>query len=150
MKNTPPKYTLRKIRRTDLSLILKWRNHESIRAVSGNSSLINITTHSKWFHRTPNLLKYLFLIESIPSGVVIYDKRFSHWNIYLDPKLSKNMNYGSIMADLMIQKLQKSRFFDIMATIQKNNETSLRFHEKLGFELVGEVSDTCFVYRKEL
>jgi hypothetical protein len=65
----------------DRDLILGWRNHPSVRAVSLTTHVISAEEHARWWaSRRQNVL--IFQDETGPAGVVIFDG--TTWSFYLD------------------------------------------------------------------
>jgi RimJ/RimL family protein N-acetyltransferase len=65
----------------DRDLILGWRNHPSVRAVSLTTHEITPAEHARWWaSRSSDVL--IFEDEGKPAGVVIFDG--TTWSFYLD------------------------------------------------------------------
>ncbi|MFI5894429.1 GNAT family N-acetyltransferase [Actinoplanes sp. NPDC051513] len=66
----------------DRDLILPWRNHPSVRAVSLTTHEIKPEEHARWWEkRWPDVLIYSD-DQGTPAGVVIFDG--NTWSFYLD------------------------------------------------------------------
>ncbi len=66
---------------SDRDLILGWRNHPSVRAVSLTTHVIAPDEHARWWaSRRQNVL--IYHDETGPAGVVIFDG--TTWSYYLD------------------------------------------------------------------
>jgi hypothetical protein len=65
----------------DRDLILPWRNHPSVRAVSLTTHVITPEEHARWWaSRRQNVL--IYQDDDGPAGVVIFDG--TTWSFYLD------------------------------------------------------------------
>ncbi|MEV6347070.1 GNAT family N-acetyltransferase [Actinoplanes sp. NPDC051851] len=66
---------------TDRDLILSWRNHPSVRAVSLTTHEIRPEEHAAWW-ATRKALVLIYEEDGVPSGVVIFNG--NTWSFYLD------------------------------------------------------------------
>jgi hypothetical protein len=72
---------LRPATEDDRDLILAWRNHPSVRAVSLTTHVIQPDEHAKWWaNRRQTVL--IYEDDGVPAGVVIFDG--GTWSFYLD------------------------------------------------------------------
>ncbi|GAA0438517.1 hypothetical protein Aca07nite_47500 [Actinoplanes capillaceus] len=72
---------LRPARETDRDLVLPWRNHPSVRAVSLTTHEIRPAEHAAWWAaRGGDVL--IYEEDGVPAGVVIFNG--SAWSFYLD------------------------------------------------------------------
>jgi hypothetical protein len=72
---------LRPATEDDRDLILTWRNHPSVRAVSLTTHVIQPDEHAKWWAgRRQTVL--IYEDDGVPAGVVIFDG--GTWSFYLD------------------------------------------------------------------
>ena len=51
---TEYKHRVRPVKKSDLSLILSWRNHEEIRKHMYNKKIISNEEHLNWFNKSNN------------------------------------------------------------------------------------------------
>ena len=135
------KCKLRAMSEEDLSLVLAWRNAETIRTNMYNDHIISMDEHRKWFTRVKGDPAYRLLIfeyQGTPIGFIninqidIKNNR-CHWGFYLAESYAGHgyglslgyygLNY--VFIDLKIHKLCSEVF--------SFNHSSLKFHEKLGF-----------------
>ncbi|MBB2945191.1 hypothetical protein FB565_004924 [Actinoplanes lutulentus] len=73
---------LRPARDSDRDLVLGWRNHPSVRAVSLTTHEIQPAEHAAWWAaRSGNVLIYVD-DNDVPAGVVIFNG--TTWSFYLD------------------------------------------------------------------
>ena len=72
---------LRPARDSDRDLVLPWRNHPSVRAVSLTTHEIAPAEHAAWWaRRSADVL--IYEEDGVPAGVVIFNG--STWSFYLD------------------------------------------------------------------
>jgi hypothetical protein len=72
---------LRPARDSDRDLVLPWRNHPSVRAVSLTTHEIQPAEHAAWWaRRSDDVL--IYEEDGVPAGVVIFNG--STWSFYLD------------------------------------------------------------------
>ena len=72
---------LRPARDSDRDLVLPWRNHPSVRAVSLTTHEIAPAEHAAWWaRRSADVL--IYSEDGVPAGVVIFNG--STWSFYLD------------------------------------------------------------------
>jgi hypothetical protein len=72
---------LRPARDNDRDLVLPWRNHPSVRAVSLTTHEIQPAEHAAWWaRRSADVL--IYEEDGVPAGVVIFNE--STWSFYLD------------------------------------------------------------------
>lgn len=73
---------LRPARYSDRDLILPWRNHPSVRAVSLTTHEIKPEEHARWWDKRWQSVLIYEDDEGTPAGVVIFDG--NTWSFYLD------------------------------------------------------------------
>jgi RimJ/RimL family protein N-acetyltransferase len=66
----------------DRDLILPWRNHPSVRAVSLTTHEINPEEHARWWEKRWGDVLIYEDDRGVPAGVVIFDG--ATWSFYLD------------------------------------------------------------------
>lgn len=135
---------LRSVTDEDLELIYKWRNKPNIRKYMFNEKKIEWQSHLKWFssiiNDDNNKIK-LFIENNEPRGIVQINRidivhETAEWGFYIGDSYKKGL--GTLLAyhglryifeDLSIRKLN--------AQVLSTNLTSLKFHEKIGFNQEG-------------
>lgn len=140
---------LRSIREDDLSLILSWRNSERIRKCMFSEEIIKEADHRKWFAACLNddtRKDWIFVYEGERRGLISFtDINYRHkrcfWGFYIGSRM-EGKNLGQIMAGLGLKKM----FMDygmhkIIGEVLVDNERSISFHKKLGFEQEGYFKD---------
>jgi UDP-4-amino-4,6-dideoxy-N-acetyl-beta-L-altrosamine N-acetyltransferase len=141
--------TLRKIEKSDLELILKWRNHPKIRQCMFYQEIISLESHTEWYEEESEKENACWLIYSNArgklSGVINctnIDQQFAHgfWGFYTAPDAEPGT--GTLMCseglDYFFEKFKLNK---INAEVLESNERSHSFHKKLGFNIEGQFID---------
>ena len=141
---------LRKMKASDLEMVLQWRNHPDVRRYMYTSHEISFEEHSAWFKRTnddPNV--HLMIYEANGRGLGFVNivcgrcGSIADWGFYLSPEAGKgtgqslgNAALAHAFEDLQLHKLcgQALRF----------NERSIAFHHRLGFTQEGVLREQHF------
>ena len=139
-------FNLRPMAERDLPTVWRWRNSERVRANSYTDHEISWKEHLGWFERSKtdgSIEPMLFELGGKPLGVVNFTQidhqtRSSVWGFYVGdrdaPKGSSSvmgalaLNYA--FGDLGLHTVVGESF--------SSNETSLRYHQQLGFRVVEE------------
>jgi L-amino acid N-acyltransferase YncA len=128
---------------SDCLTVFKWRNEESVRLSSRNQALIPISQHNAWFAaRVSNIQKepiLIFSCESVDVGYTRLDildsfKGIIEVSIAITAEL-RNKGFGSLMMEATIEvagTLLGAR--EIIATIRKGNQVSLKLFAAAGFK----------------
>ncbi|MEM7297279.1 MAG: N-acetyltransferase family protein [Bacteroidota bacterium] len=66
-------------------------------------------------------------------------------SVYLDHK-TQGKGYGTLLYQRLIDELTTSGFHALLAGISLPNDASIRLHEKLGFEKVGQLKEVGFKF----
>lgn len=132
MTLTKSDLALRPMTFEDLTLVWKWRNHDSIRACAIRSDPISWVNHLHWWHYDVLNERYIFTENERSIGVVMFDLESGYWSFYLDPDLPRGRGYGKAMLRLALETIDKS-CLEVKATVHKWNKASLRLHEEFGF-----------------
>jgi len=138
------RFFLRKIEEKDLDLIYSWRNSEQISKHMFKKN-ISWLEHLNWFQKLySNERKstaFIFQYNNIPLGVINFHQAeeddIYYWGLYLGDRTIKKsgivlgylgLNYTFVFLNATILK----------ADIFSANKRSILFHEKVGFEKIGE------------
>lgn len=70
-------------------------------------------------------------------------------SVYIDPKYQRR-GIGKKLMDCIIELGKEKRFHVIMSGICADNEISIKMHEKLGFELCGNMKEVGFKFGRYL
>ncbi|MDW5378868.1 UDP-4-amino-4,6-dideoxy-N-acetyl-beta-L-altrosamine N-acetyltransferase [Halomonas sp. HP20-15] len=133
--------SLRPLRRDDLDCVRAWRNHPEIRRYMYTQHVISAEEHVAWFERArKDPLKHLLLfeIEGVASGFVnisIVDERArrAEWGFYLSPEATHGS--GALLGEAALEyAFIKLGLHKLCSEALIDNERSIRFHQKLGFE----------------
>lgn len=143
---------LREIRDDDLELMLRWRNHPSVRSSMFSQSIIEIEQHRLWFERESkksDSVWLLFMDESnTPRGVVYFTEmnRVSSnafWGFYAAPDAPAGT--GTKMgSEALAYYFNYLGFHKLNAEVLESNERSYHFHRKLGFQVEGVLRENYF------
>jgi len=150
IKNFSSEVTIRRATLDDADELFSWRNHETIRAASHTSHLINYEEHIAWMTRTLKDSKYILLIGEFAGsdiGVVRFDLEAdfnSEISIYLNPlkdlsgtghKLLKSAEeylykhyptINMIKAVFLSENVRSEQFFMQNGYIKVNNSTLVK------------------------
>ena len=140
---------LRKIKESDLELMLEWRNHSSVRSSMFSHSVIELEQHKLWFERESKKSnsKWLMFLDEVntPSGVVYFTEmngfaRNAFWGFYAAPDAPRGT--GTKMAEEALSYyFNDLGFHKLNADVLDTNERSYHFHLKLGFVVEGIFRD---------
>jgi hypothetical protein len=124
---------LRPALESERDLVLPWRNHPAVRAVSMTTHEIQAAEHAAWWAKNwPTVL--IFTDEGTPAGVVIFNRET--WAFYLDVEgLGKRM----LPAWMRLEKEAIAYAFDTLRldrlggeTLEENKQV-LALHRRFGF-----------------
>jgi UDP-4-amino-4,6-dideoxy-N-acetyl-beta-L-altrosamine N-acetyltransferase len=142
--------SLRDLTAGDRALLRIWRNSDRVRLSMSNRHVVSGAEHDAWFAATlddPSVHHEVFECCGTPLGLVSLKELDSttsdaSWGFYIGEDWAP-AGSGSRMAILALDRafgdmgLQRVR-----AEVLIDNETSLRFHDRLGFRRTGTVSRT--------
>lgn len=133
--------TLRPMRADDLEQVRSWRNHPEVRRWMHNPSVIGADEHSDWFDRCTNDPTQRLLIAEeagSPIGFVRFagiDTQSAEWGFYKVPDAppGSGTRLGRVALNYAFGSLALK---NVHATVLSDNQHSLRFHRKLGFQIL--------------
>ncbi|RCV89539.1 UDP-4-amino-4,6-dideoxy-N-acetyl-beta-L-altrosamine N-acetyltransferase [Billgrantia montanilacus] len=135
---------------SDLSLVLKWRNHPSIRRFMYTQHNISLQEHRKWFEAANDQKnKYLLIyeIKGNPLGFISIERenntKVADWGFYASPDAPKGTGTDMGNAALEYAFIQLA-LHKICGHALAYNHRSVKFHEKLGFLKEGVLRDQHF------
>lgn len=144
--------SLRKIEENDLELMLRWRNHPSVRSSMFSQSVIALEQHKLWFERESekNDSEWLMFIDkgNTPRGVVYFTEmnrvsRNAFWGFYAAPDAPPGT--GTKMGrEALEHYFGALGFHKLNAEVLESNERSYRLHRKLGFRVEGVLRENYF------
>jgi UDP-4-amino-4,6-dideoxy-N-acetyl-beta-L-altrosamine N-acetyltransferase len=144
--------TLRKLTEADLPAVLAWRNALEVREAMFSSHKISETEHRVWFSilkSDPQQRWYIHQGENnIPDGVVYLtnykaENKSSFWGFYtaIDAPAGTGIKLGF---DALNEAFYILHLHKLNAEVLITNESSLHFHEKMGFTVEGRFRDFHF------
>ena len=131
--------SIRKMTIDDLSSVLEWRNHTSIRLHMFSDHEISKEEHFEWFAKTNfNLLQSLWIVinNAEPIGFVqfkkTHDELSANWGFYVSPYAKKGSGkiLGQLALELAFEGLSIPR---VIGEVFESNDASIGFHRYLGF-----------------
>jgi len=134
----------------DLEQILEWRNHESIRRFMYTQHEISLEEHRNWFERASqdkNHHLLVFEIQGKSLGFVniheISKGGIADWGFYVAPDAPKGT--GSQLGCAVLEyAFHTHKFHKLVGQVLAYNESSINFHEKLGFQQEGILREQYF------
>lgn len=146
------RYTIRKMQEADLEQILEWRNSLRIRNSSINDQKISLKQHQDWFkkvHNSESCCYFVFEFDHIPSGLVYFtDIHRLHgrcnWGFYMG-SLDLPKGSGTVMGYLALEYMfLEEGLHKICGEVLVGNQSSIKFHERLGFVKEGILHEQVF------
>ena len=144
---------LRRADEDDIDLLFNWVNDVVVRQNAFNTKKIEYSDHKKWFYEKLNSdssIIYIYCVEDgTPVGQVRIDIDNDYGLIsYSIDACNRMHGHGGrllmLLEDIVLQKLPEVDV--LVARVKKNNVSSQRRFEKLGYRCVDK--DECFEYRK--
>jgi len=138
---------IRPMQAEDLEMVLKWRNHLSIRQHMITQHLITADEHQKWFEQTssdPHRTIMLVEHQGAPFGLVHFTGTLAHasvdWGFYVAPDARKGFGnrLGKCALAFAFEQLSVQK---VCGQVLASNEVSIRFHERLGFSFEGRLRE---------
>ena len=135
---------------TDLELVLGWRNHPDVCRYMYNQHEITLAEHSHWFERVSQDNSYHLLIFEIDDKLLgfinihqIADGGIAEWGFYAAPSApkgtGKQLGQAALHYAFITIGLHK-----ICGQALSYNESSIRFHQRLGFREEGRQREQHF------
>ncbi|STX51386.1 N-Acyltransferase (NAT) [Legionella busanensis] len=135
---------IRRFTMEDAEIVLKWRNHTTVRSQFIDTTFIPLDEHKKWCQKKlEDNLTLLLIGEDLNQqaiGTIRYDvvEREANISIYIDPDLT-GKGYGEAILLQSIKYVQPLNIFDNMiAQVKSTNIASRRLFEKCNFLLTQE------------
>ncbi|MGG3804444.1 UDP-4-amino-4,6-dideoxy-N-acetyl-beta-L-altrosamine N-acetyltransferase [Metabacillus fastidiosus] len=147
--NVWSKIALREMTKSDLPLVLSWRNQEYIRKMMYNSEIISMDRHIAWFNKiqkSKTSKTLIFYFSGEPYGIVnIHQINFlkgtCEWGLYIGVEEAPR-GLGTILGYLAIEYVFNSlRLRKLHAEVLDFNHKSYNFHKKMGFEQEGVLKE---------
>jgi UDP-4-amino-4,6-dideoxy-N-acetyl-beta-L-altrosamine N-acetyltransferase len=138
---------IRSVTQDDLPMLLRWRNHPSIRRFMFTQHEISIEEHLNWFAKAgQDPRRHLLIVEEShrPIGYVQFNNvtagGISHWGFYACPDAPKGSGkkLGSVSLNHAFSEL---KLYKVCGQAIDINEASQAFHQSLGFKQEGVLRD---------
>ncbi|MDP2264426.1 MAG: UDP-2,4-diacetamido-2,4,6-trideoxy-beta-L-altropyranose hydrolase [Hydrogenophaga sp.] len=131
---------LRPANLADAPLLHAWRNHEAVRAVSGNSEPIAFDSHQAWMQRTlqsPDRWLWVAQVGDLPVGSIRFDQLAPdrlEVSLYTDPQL-QGLGLGARLLRAGEQQMRDSLTtpFTVDASVLAGNTASRKLFEGNGY-----------------
>ncbi len=132
---------LRPIAKSDLDMVLQWRNREDIRRAMYSDHVITREEHYTWFDRVTVERKtqhFIFEYDAVPMGVInVVDihptANRCTWGFYVGVEESAR-GTGSAMGFVALEYMfEVLHFRKVIGEVLADNEASLKYHKRLGF-----------------
>lgn len=142
-------FKLSPINKSDLELVLKWRNLKKIRYNMINNQCISWKAHCAWFENLQHRKDREFLLFSIDDrkvGIVSFvdinlDNQNCSWGFYVGEETTPK-GTGTLMAYYALNYIfDKYNLHKINSQVFQFNEASVGFHENLKFTYTGVLKD---------
>lgn len=135
---------LKLLKKSDLRMILNWRNSLDVRSYMFSSKEICYEDHQKWFDHlklVDDQRWFVFYENNIALGVVSFTNidffgKKANWGFYTKPDSPKGTGtrLGITALEYFFEELG---FHKLNGEVLGSNTRSLRMHEKLGFQIEG-------------
>ena len=138
---------LRPLEKTDLELVLPWRNDPAVRQAMYSQHEITWEEHQLWFQRMQvdeSARWYLYLNkDNEPNGVVYFTElNASHssafWGFYASPDATPGTGMRMSL-DALGHAFKELRIQKVNSEVLASNPRSLEMHKKVGF-----IEEGCF------
>jgi UDP-4-amino-4,6-dideoxy-N-acetyl-beta-L-altrosamine N-acetyltransferase len=141
------KYRIRSMTFSDLPMVLAWRNHSKVRRYMFTQHEISLEEHTSWFELAVEDQSRRMLIihdQESPIGYVQFSSvktgGIADWGFYTRPDAKKGsgQKLGIAALDHAYGVLNLHK---VCGQAIVSNQTSIRFHEHLGFKREAELRE---------
>jgi UDP-4-amino-4,6-dideoxy-N-acetyl-beta-L-altrosamine N-acetyltransferase len=138
-------YQLSKLEKSDLEMVLNWRNSERIRANMYTDYVISLEEHLGWYERIKRDKTCIYLIceyHNKPIGLINFtniDKKNNkcYWGFYLG-EINAPLGSGSALGFLSMEYIYEViNIRKVCSEVLEFNKKSLNLHKKLNFQEEG-------------
>lgn len=144
--------SIRKVKRSDLELILNWRNDPSIRKWMRTQDIIAPEDHLSWFLKLdsdPQQDFFLYEEDGVALGfckILFGINNEIEWGFYIGPKSPKGVGkrFGRCVIDYIFNCYKAEV---LIGNVKEFNKRSCLFHERFGFKSDSRFGDGYFNYR---
>ena len=134
----------------DLDIVLAWRNHDDIRRFMYTTHKITMPEHQRWFElaaRSPHKHLLIFEANKSPMGFIQLDQLrggpVAEWGFYAAPDAPKGI--GKRLGKTALRyAFETLGLHKICGQALSYNESSIRFHDALGFQKEGLLKEQHF------
>lgn len=141
---------IRPIVESDVALVLKWRNHLSVRQFMFNQHEISYEEHRRWFELSlKSDERHLLIVEKngVPFGFVNFNEivpdQIADWGFYRAPDAERGT--GQLLALLALKyAFEELGLHKICGRVIEYNDRSIRFHVRQGFNKEGVLREQYF------
>lgn len=135
----------------DAKLLFDWSNDKTVRQNSLNSELIEWEDHVRWLNDklVSDSIILILLYNNIPVGVIRFDNKADYFliNYSIDQKY-RGKGFGKKIVESALDKINKGS--QLRAVVKKENISSIKIFEKLGFKKNSETDDSVFCFTKQI
>tara|TARA_R100001143_G_C3360741_1_gene135397 strand:+ start:2987 stop:3490 length:504 start_codon:yes stop_codon:yes gene_type:complete len=144
-------YTTRILEKSDLTLILNWRNHPKIRNFMLTQHEISMDEHLCWFEKVQhdsNSQQLLFERDGDPFGYVqfkgVQPDGITDWGFYVSPVAppGAGTELGKLALDYAFSQL---RVHKVCGQALDFNAASIALHRRLGFTQEGDLREQYYI-----
>jgi UDP-4-amino-4,6-dideoxy-N-acetyl-beta-L-altrosamine N-acetyltransferase len=134
-------YQLRKLEKSDLEMVLNWRNSDRIRANMYTDYVISLEEHLAWYERIKSDKTCIYLIceyQTKPIGLIYFtniDKNNSkcYWGFYLG-EIDAPLGCGIVMEFLALEYIFENRDIrKLCCGVLSFNDKVVKLHKKFRF-----------------
>ncbi len=138
-------YQLRKLKSSDLEMVLNWRNSDRIRANMYTDQIITLEEHLAWYDKIKDDSSRIYLIceyQNQPIGLVNFtniDKKNNKcdWGFYLG-EIDAPLGSGIMMEFLALEyAFEKLNIRKLCCEVLSFNNKVVKLHKKFYFEEEG-------------
>ena len=136
--------------RSDLEMVLAWRNHPNVRRFMYTQHQISLEEHARWFERASSDAKrYLLIFEhkGIAQGFIslheIAGGGIAEWGFYASPDAPKGIG-RELGTGALNYAFSRLGFHKVCGQALAFNERSIQFHRGLGFRQEGVLREQHF------
>ncbi|MDB9453402.1 UDP-4-amino-4,6-dideoxy-N-acetyl-beta-L-altrosamine N-acetyltransferase [Dolichospermum circinale] len=138
-------YQLRPLQKSDLEMVLSWRNSERVRANLYTDHIISLEEHQAWFKKIKDEPTVDYLIcefQNHPIGLVNFtniDKNNNkcYWGFYLGETATPLGSGGALSFISMEYIFEIVDFRKVCSEVLSFNNKSLKLHKRLSFQEEG-------------
>lgn len=138
------------MQKSDLELVLSWRNHPEIRRYMYTRHEITLDEHNQWFSRhsnDPDRHMLVFELDSTPLGFInihqIAPGGIAEWGFYTAPDAPAGT--GRLLGQASLcYAFDESGLHKLTGQVLACNERSVRYHQALGFTQEGILREQYF------